>query len=66
MASYEAASISDVFLIIGTTGEVTPANQIPLMAKSTGAVIIEVNPNESNYTPAITDIFLKGVAGHEH
>jgi len=62
-AAYEAASISDVFLIIGTTGEVMPANQIPFLAKNNGAKIIEVNPQESNYTQRITDIFLKGKAG---
>jgi NAD-dependent deacetylase len=61
-AAYEAASLSEVFLIIGTTGEVMPANQIPFMAKNNGATIIEVNPNESNYTHKITDIFLKGKA----
>ena len=61
-AAYEAANISDVFLIIGTTGEVTPANQFPVIAKENGATIIEVNPNESNYTSSITDIFLKGKA----
>jgi NAD-dependent deacetylase len=61
-AAYEAASISDVFLIIGTTGEVMPANQIPLLAKQNGVTIIEVNPNESHYTAAVTDIFLKGKA----
>ncbi len=60
--AYEAASISDVFLIIGTTGEVMPANQIPFMAKEYGAVIIEVNPEPSNYTDKITDIFLQGKA----
>jgi NAD-dependent deacetylase len=62
-AAYEAAGISDVFLIIGTTGEVMPANQIPLMAKSNGARVIEVNPEESNYTSGVTDVFLKGKAG---
>jgi len=62
VAAYEAASLSEVFLIIGTTGEVMPANQIPYMAKSNGATIIEVNPKESNYTNKITDIFLKGKA----
>ncbi len=61
-AAYEAASLSDVFLIIGTTGEVMPANQIPVMAKQYGAKIIEVNPEPSNYTAQITDIFLKGKA----
>jgi NAD-dependent deacetylase len=61
-AAYEAASLSEVFLVIGTTGEVMPANQIPFMAKNNGAKIIEVNPHESNYTNAITDVFLKGKA----
>jgi NAD-dependent deacetylase len=61
-AAYEAATLSDVFLIIGTTGEVMPANQIPVMAKQYGAKIIEVNPEPSNYTRGLTDIFLKGKA----
>jgi len=62
-AAYQAASESEVFLIIGTTGEVMPANQFPVMAKSNGAKIIEVNPSESNYTSQITDVFLRGKAG---
>jgi NAD-dependent deacetylase len=61
-ASYEAAINSDVFLIIGTTGEVMPANQIPFMAKENGASIIEINPEPSHYTERITDLFLKGKA----
>jgi NAD-dependent deacetylase len=61
-AAYEASNISDVFLIIGTTGEVMPANQFPLLAKENGATIIEVNPHESNYTSTVTDIFLQGKA----
>ena len=62
-AAYEAAKISDLFLIIGTTGEVMPANQFPFLAKENGALIIEVNPQESNYTNKVTDIFLQGKAG---
>jgi NAD-dependent deacetylase len=61
-AAYEASAISDVFLIIGTTGEVMPANQFPLLAKQNGAKIIEINPKESHYTDQITDVFLKGKA----
>ncbi|RLD45612.1 MAG: RNA polymerase subunit sigma [Bacteroidetes bacterium] len=60
--SIEAAEKADVFLLIGTTGEVMPASQIPHLAKSNGAKIIEVNPNPSNYTHQITDIFLQGKA----
>ena len=62
-AAYEAASISDVFLIVGTSGEVMPANQFPGMAKSNGARIIEINMHPSHYTGNITDIFLQGGAG---
>ncbi len=60
--SAEAASWSDVFLIIGTTGEVMPANQVPRMARENGATIIEINPEPSNYTRSVTDIFLQGKA----
>jgi NAD-dependent deacetylase len=62
-AAYEAAAKSDIFLIIGTTGEVMPANQIPFMAKENGVTIIEINPEASNYTGRITDLFLQGKAG---
>jgi NAD-dependent deacetylase len=62
-AAWESASISEVFLVIGTTGEVMPANQVPFMAKANGAKIIEVNPDFSNYTDKITDVFLRGKAG---
>jgi NAD-dependent deacetylase len=61
-ASVAAAQKADVFLVIGTTGEVMPAGQIPFMAKENGATIIEVNTTESNYTHRITDIFLTGRA----
>lgn len=60
--SYREAEISDVFILIGTTGEVIPAAEIPFLAKNNGVRIIEININESNYTNQITDIFLKGKA----
>lgn len=62
--SIEAAAKSDVLIIIGTTGEVMPAGQIPSIAKDAGATIIEVNIEESNYTSNTTDIFLPGKATH--
>ena len=60
--SVEASQRADVFLVIGTTGEIMPASQIPIMAKSNGAKIIEVNIAPSNYTHSITDVFLQGKA----
>ncbi|MFP4469096.1 MAG: SIR2 family NAD-dependent protein deacylase [Bacteroidota bacterium] len=62
-ASMDAASKTDVFIIIGSTGEVMPANQIPIMAKHNGATIIEINPEPSRYTRLITDLHLTGTAG---
>jgi NAD-dependent deacetylase len=53
---------SDVFLVIGTSGEIDPAARIPHFAKANGAVIIEVNPDITKYTATITDIILQGNA----
>jgi NAD-dependent deacetylase len=60
--SLRAAETSDVFILIGTTGEIMPASMIPLTAKEKGAIIIEINPHESKYTHKITDIFLNDKA----
>lgn len=60
--SFIEAEISDAFLVIGTTGEIMPASQIPIIAKNNGATIIEINVKKSNYTDEITDIFLNGKA----
>ena len=60
--SIEAAESADVFILIGTTGEIMPASQIPILAKNNGAKIIEINIEPSNYTYNITDIFLQGKA----
>ncbi|MCD6497627.1 MAG: NAD-dependent deacylase [Deltaproteobacteria bacterium] len=58
-ASFEEAQRSDVFLVIGTTGEVMPASMVPFLAKQAGCRIIEVNVSRSNYTDQITDLFLQ-------
>ena len=61
--SFKEAEIADVFLVVGTTGEIYPAALIPQIAKTNGATIIEVNISPSKYTNTITDIFLQGKAG---
>ncbi len=53
---------ADLFILVGTTGEVAPANMIPRIAKHKGAGIIEINIEKSAYTDSITDLFLKGRA----
>jgi NAD-dependent deacetylase len=62
MLSFYEAQIASVFLVIGTTGEVMPACQVPIQAKENGARIIEINLEPSTFTPWITDIFLRGKA----
>ena len=54
--------MADVWLVIGTTGEVMPAASLPVDAKRNGKTIIEVNVCPSNYTDTVTDIFLEGKA----
>lgn len=61
--SVEAANDCDVFIIIGTSGNVSPANMIPRIAKQKGATIIEINKDRSLYTDYISDIFLEGKSG---
>ncbi len=61
--SFAAAEKCDVFIMIGTTGEVMPASMLPHTAKKQGAKIIEINPEPSNFTYMLTDIHLKGKAG---
>jgi len=56
------AENADVMLVIGTTGEIKPASLIPLTAKRSQSLIIEINIEESRYTKQITDIFLPGRA----
>jgi NAD-dependent deacetylase len=57
-----AALTCDLMLIVGTSGVVYPAASLPEGAKSRGAVVIEVNPKESELT-ASADLFLQGTAG---
>lgn len=61
--SFADAEKAEVCIVIGSTGEVMPASYVPQTAKQNGAVIIEINPEESKFTNYITDIYLKGKAG---
>ena len=58
----EAVEKTDVMLVIGTTGNVVPASQLPINASQQGAKIIEINIEPTVMTDQITDIFLQGKA----
>jgi NAD-dependent deacetylase len=51
-----------VLLIIGTSGVVYPAAEIPYAAKSKGAAIVEINMEPTPFTSSVTDYFLEGNA----
>jgi NAD-dependent deacetylase len=60
--SFELASSCTALMLLGTSGEVAPANTIPETAKRVGATIIEVNVEPTVLTQYLTDIFLQGKA----
>jgi NAD-dependent deacetylase len=61
-AAWLAAEQCDVMLVIGTSGAVYPAAQLPYVAKQSGAAIIDVNPTASLISE-FADIFLQGESG---
>lgn len=61
--SQEAAGRCDVMLVVGTSAIVQPAASMPIVAKQAGAVVIEINPEPSPLTGAISDFLIQGKAG---
>ncbi len=57
-----AARQCGVMLVVGTSAMVYPASEIPQVAKSSGALIVEINVRETVLTGTVTDIFLQGSA----
>ncbi len=60
--SNKYTSMAELFILVGTTGEIFPASLIPYVAREKGARIIEVNIEPTKYTQTIVDILLKGKA----
>ncbi len=52
----------DVFLVVGTSGVVYPAAQLPVLAQRHGAPVIEINP-EATPLSEQADIVLLGPSG---
>jgi NAD-dependent deacetylase len=61
-SAFRETKDSDIWLVIGTTGEVYPAAYLPVEAKANGKKIIEINITFSQFTSEITDVFLQGTA----
>jgi NAD-dependent deacetylase len=58
----EEARACGVLLVIGTSAQVSPACDIPRIAKESGAAVIEINPEPTPLTATVTDIHLRGSA----
>ena len=62
--SEKAAQRCEVFMTVGTSALVVPAAYLPFTAASQGAYVIEVNPEETEFT-RYADLSLRGPAGEE-
>jgi NAD-dependent deacetylase len=50
-------------LVIGTSAVVQPSAFLPVIAKQSGARVIEINPEPTPLTHTTSDYLLKGRAG---
>ncbi|MCG8349375.1 MAG: NAD-dependent deacylase [Chloroflexales bacterium] len=60
--AYEAAQRSQVFLSVGTSAIVQPAASLPLIARRSGAYLIEINVEETSLS-VFADCWLQDQAG---
>jgi NAD-dependent deacetylase len=60
--SRQLAVRCDVMLVVGTSATVQPAAMMPLLAKETGARVIEINPEPTPLTGRVSDAFIQGGA----
>ena len=58
----EQVEKSDCLLMIGTSGTVRPASDLPRIAKDGGATLMEINPHKTSLTPS-ADLVLRGSSG---
>ena len=62
VAASAAARSCDIFFSVGTSSLVYPAASLPSEAARSGAIVVEVNPDDTPLTPGV-DYALKGRAG---
>jgi NAD-dependent deacetylase len=60
--AWTLAQRCDAMLVVGTSGMVWPAAELPFLAARAGASIVEINPVRSEIS-RIADVFLDGAAG---
>jgi NAD-dependent deacetylase len=57
------AAACDAMLVVGTSATVQPAAYLPVIAKRSGAAIVEINAEPTPLTSGISDVTLIGKAG---
>lgn len=57
--SFAAAASADTCLIIGSTGVVYPAAQVPHIVKRNGGSIIEIDPGDTEFSRRVTDVHIR-------
>jgi NAD-dependent protein deacetylase/lipoamidase len=55
--AWQVAGSCDVFLAIGTSGTVEPAASLAWIAKDSGAIVVEINPESTPITEIADEIF---------
>lgn len=61
--SYQLVAHCDVLLVVGTSATVQPAAMMPVLAKESGARVVEINPEPTPLTGRISDYLIQGGAG---
>ena len=61
-AAWQAAERCQLMLVVGTSGVVYPAAQLPLVAKAQGATVIDIN-RDCTAISEVADFFLQGSSG---
>lgn len=60
--AWDLAASCETMLVVGASGLVHPAAQLPYIAREASAAVIEVNPDASEI-PAVARIVCRGPAG---
>lgn len=60
--AWSAVGEAEVVLVIGTSALVYPAAELPMAAKRNGAMVVEINPDQTPFTPS-ADVSWRGRAG---
>jgi NAD-dependent deacetylase len=62
LEAMEEARNCEVMLVVGTSAVVSPACDIPVLAKRAGAAVVEINLEETQLTRTVSEWILKGSA----